>query len=251
MSVGEQPPIVLDELERWVELHELWLTSREQQGRRLVLRDVVVQGASLVGRRLSRSELVGVTIDGGSLAQSQVGGSTLERVRIVGCDLTETLMSSCRITDTVIEKCKCNAIVMGGVEAARLELRDSDFSGSNLAKAVVRRTSARSISFAGANLLKAVFEDSDLGECNFAEADLMKVHVYRSDLRGSSFADANVHKMILVDVKMAGCRGVPREYGTMSIEDVDLSEAGDGSDRLGREMVETLIARMRAAANGN
>lgn len=137
--------------------------------------------------------------------------------------------------------------MIGGAEIAGLEMRESDFSGANLAKAIIRRSVARASSFVGANVLKAVIEDSDLRDCNFAGADLSKVHIYRSDLRGSSFADAIADKMILSDVRMGGCRGVPGDYETMSIDRVDLSEAGDGSRLLGEEMVEALIREMRDA----
>jgi hypothetical protein len=75
------------------------------------------------------------------------------------------------------------------------------------------------------------------------------MHVYRSDLRDSSFDAALVDKMLLVEVKMGGASGVPREYATMSIDGVDLSETGDGSQMLGREMVERLVAQMRTGAS--
>jgi uncharacterized protein YjbI with pentapeptide repeats len=248
MNSEEQPSIVLDELARWVGLHELWLKSQEKEGRRLVLRNAIVRGAALSERRLARAELVGVTLDAVTLADSQLGGVTLEDVRFTNCDLTEARMSWSRITNSSFSKCVCKSMVMGGAEVHGLEIQESDFSGSNLSKAVLRHSALRAVAFVGANLAKVVVEDSDLRACNFALADLTKMHVYRSDLRNSSFADALVDKMLLVDVKLGGASGVPREYGTMSIDGVDLSESGDGSQTLGREFVERLIAHMRAGA---
>lgn len=232
-------------IEEALAAHELWLNSQGAMGTQLVLHDIELRNVQFAQRRLARCELRNVTIVGGTLASSQIGGSVLENVRIEGVDLREADIAPEASMGLALIRCDATDATIGSLTAATFS--DCDFTRANFAKAVIRGLQAGNAVFSHARLLKAYIDDADLHGCDFSAADLTKAHIYRSDLRNCLWADATLHKTHLGQVRMAGGRGLPREYETLRIDRVDLSTTGDGSQMLAPEHLEELIEAFRTA----
>src|SRR5690606_40559149 len=87
-----------------VRRHELWLASREQDGRQLRLSGVTISNHDLGGKRLSRAILEEVNFQDTSFRETQLGGSCLSLTNFDACDLGEARLSHAQLHEVRIHK---------------------------------------------------------------------------------------------------------------------------------------------------
>lgn len=196
------------ELENALRLHELWLTSQEQEGRQLTLTGVIISNIDLRGRRLSRSILDNVVFKDTSLRETQFGGAALINSGFERCDLNGAFLSHARFQNVRIHQCSCINITLGG-EYCEVIFSVSDLTQANMSKIIMRGCILSSVSLQQARIYKSLIEDTSFTDVSFQSAEFFKSHFYRCELKLCSLQNAIMHKTEFFDVEMTNVHGRP------------------------------------------
>ena len=145
---ADDPPGI--SLEEVLATHELWVTSRGEDGKRAMLR-----GADLSARDFTEAQLTSADLRGADLSSCDLTGAQLH-----GADLREADMVGARL------------------------------SGSNLAVSRLRHARLVGCSVDGANLKGADVAGADLSGSTFADADLTGANLLGARLAGADLAAA-------------------------------------------------------------
>jgi uncharacterized protein YjbI with pentapeptide repeats len=121
---------------------------------------------------------------------------------------------------------------LGGVAASSARFSNASMVGANLEDAVLigavldetvlHRAIARNADFTGSSLVKTNFSGADLTGAKLAGADVRHATLARAQLTGA----------VLTGAKVAGLVGTGLPLGAIEVTWLDLSPAGDGSQRV-------------------
>jgi hypothetical protein len=114
---------------------------------------------------------------------------------------------------------------------ASANLEDAVLRGAILDEAVLHRAIARNADFTGASLVKINFSGADLTGAKFGGADL----------RHATFARAQLAGAVLTGAKAAGLVGTGLPLGVLEVTWLDLSPAGDGTQRVENGVIPSVL----------
>ena len=103
--------------------------------------------------------------------------------------------------------------------------------GATLDEAVLHRAIARNADFSGASLVKV----------NFSGADLTGAKLEGADIRHATFARAQLTGARLTGAKVAGLVGTGLPLGAIEVTWLDLSPAGDGTQRVENGVIPSVL----------
>jgi uncharacterized protein YjbI with pentapeptide repeats len=258
-----------EELEELVRAHEQWLKD-QRQGAPLKLRGVVLRGVCLAGRRLNRAELADVDLSEADLEESLFSGANLCGVSFRGAKLVGASFSLAELEDVDLREAELRAgefmrsklmrvklcgARLEGADFNEAELEEVDFAGADMRRAELYVRVGMRLQFDGAQLEEAKLVKADLSDTSFVranlrranlrrlelfdgsfyeadlrEADLTRAYLIGVDLRGADLTDARLLRTLFRRINVHSLHGTPAVVANCTIEAVDASAAGDGSD---------------------
>lgn len=132
----------------------------------LLLTEVRLNGASLVGGRLQGSRLVDVFVTACDLSGVDLLESSFTRVEVVDCRLSGAQLAQARLRD--------------------VRVVDSRLDGSNLAMMAAERVRFERCRMQAADVRAAKFEGVAWWDCDLTDAEFGQVKVNRAQLHGST-----------------------------------------------------------------
>lgn len=187
-------------------------------------------GASLRGANLAKRMLVGCTFSGCDLTGIELDGATLSKCNFAGAVLRDAKLSSatvqgCDFTGADVSGCEATGTNFGSVTWQRGRAARADFAKSSFIDVDLRDADLTGAVLRGATLLT-----SNLAGAKLAGADLQRLARFKDcDLRGVDIAGALLGSTQIVDCAVYGMKGSPREPYDVTVKNVDLSAARDGS----------------------
>lgn len=133
---------------------------------RLVLMEVHLGPATLVGARLADSRLIDVVVVGADMAGVRFDGSSLTRVEMRDARLTGAQFDQARLRDVRFVRCVLD--------------------GANFAMAHGDRVRFEDCRLVGARFTDATFEGVAWWDCDLSDADVSQVRAGRAQLQGST-----------------------------------------------------------------
>ncbi len=135
----------------------------------LLLREVRLAGASLVGARIEGSRWIDVAVTGCDLSGTDLQESALTRVSMRDTRLSGALLALSRWHDVRFEECRLEAANLAMTSSQRVRFERCRLSGADLS---------------GAKFDGVAWWDCDLAETEWTHAQLTRVHLHGSRLDG-------------------------------------------------------------------
>jgi uncharacterized protein YjbI with pentapeptide repeats len=155
--------------------------------------------------------------------------------------LTGAKLGGANLTDAVLTHAELDDAYLGGISAPSARFSNASMVGANLEDAVLRgaildeavlhRAIARGADFTGASLVKT----------NFSGADLTGAKLGAADIRHATFARAQLTGAVLTGAKVAGLVGTGLPLGAIEVTWLDLSPAGDGTQRVENGVIPSVL----------
>jgi len=155
--------------------------------------------------------------------------------------LTGAKLGGANLSDAVFTHAELDDAYLGGISAPSARFSNASLAGANLEDAVLRgavldetvlhRAIARNADFTGASLVKT----------NFSGADLTGAKLGGADVRHATFARAQLAGATLTGAKVAGLVGTGMPLGTIDVSWLDLSPAGDGTQRVENGVIPSVL----------
>jgi len=125
-------------------------------------------------------------------------------------------------------------------------LDGADLTKANLYKATFSRCSLKAVKLRGANLRRSNIQSSSLAAADLCDADFTRATCGDLDLQGADLTGAIFFETVIRRVRAHDAHGIWLRPGDNSIEGVDMSADGDGSDlRDGAALVDRTRGRPR------
>lgn len=217
------------DLDRRVSEHERWFRDNTS-GARLELHGADLRGLNLAGRRLSAALLEEVDLSGADLRGAHLYQAGLTQVRLSGAEMTGADLSDAHLRATDLSGATLSGANLAGVIVFDSRFDDTRLNDGFLVKASFTGTRFNNASLANANLLRSYFSESTLTGADLRGADLTRALLSGVDLRGASVAGALFVRTRLDAIRVFGLTGAPGKFRLCTVEAVDFSPAGDGSE---------------------
>ncbi|MEX0846593.1 MAG: pentapeptide repeat-containing protein [Ilumatobacteraceae bacterium] len=120
----------------WTEATLIGSLPEDHDGR-VVLMEVHLGPATLVGARLAESRLIDVLIDGADLAGVRLEGSSLTRVEVRDARLTGAQFDRTRLRDVRFVRCILDGANFAGAQGERVRFEDCSMTGTDFAGATL------------------------------------------------------------------------------------------------------------------
>ena len=191
-----------------------------------IARDLILEGAYLVGAYLSRAELSGVSLSKANLADAYLFKANLNRTYLNSTDLTGAYLSGAdlngahlfnanltqaELSDATLTRVKLSDAVLTGADLTDADLTGAVLTNANLTSATLRNTTLTNAMLRKANLTNTILksaklDSADLTSTNLGGADLggaylAGAYLTDSDLSGAYLTGADLTGAVLFRVK--------------------------------------------------
>jgi uncharacterized protein YjbI with pentapeptide repeats len=146
-------------------------------------------------------------------------------VDLRGCHLADISFENSNFSGAILSNCDLDSAIFNDCCLDRTAL-----DGANLWKARFYESSLQSANLSGANLCRSSFQSSSLQCANLQNVDFTRAGFHDIDLREADLTGAIFFETVMERVRAHGARGAWFRPGDNRIEQLDMSEAGDGSD---------------------
>jgi uncharacterized protein YjbI with pentapeptide repeats len=130
---------------------------------------------------------------------------------------------------------------LGGISAPSARFSNASLAGANLEDAVLRGAVLDEAVLHRAILRGADLTGASLVKTNFSGADLTSAKLGGADIRHATFARAQLANAHLTGAKVAGLVGTGLPLGTIDVTWLDLSPAGDGTQRIENGVIPSVL----------
>ena len=163
-------------------------------------------------------------------------GVDLRAWPLVGIAFENVDFSNAALSDCDFDSSSFVACTLDGV----------DLTKANLYKATFSRCSLKAVKLRAANLRRSNIQSCSLATADLCDADFTRATCSDLDLRGADLTGAIFFETVIRRVRAHDARGVWLRPGDNSIEGVDMSANGDGSDlRDGAALIDRTRGRPR------
>ena len=213
-----------------VRAHLAWL-ARDQAGEgRLDVVTADARGIALPGADLRACRLEGVRLDGAQLELAR-----LDRAELVEVQLTGARLEGASLVQAQLRACACERLVAPRAVFTSARVSGGSFGHADLERSLWRGARCEDARWAGASLRGADLRGAHFVGCSLRDAVLAGASIAEAvfdgcDLRGVDLASCDLSGTRFVGCTLGGAHGVPRATAGWEVTNVDLSEAGDGSD---------------------
>ena len=200
-----------------------------------------LENADLEGAKLERAVLIGVNLTRANLEGAILTGANLSGAVLSYAQLTGAKLGGANLADAVLTHAELDESYLGGISAPGARFSNASLAGANLEDAILRgaildeavlhRAIVRNADLTGASLVKT----------NFSGADLTGAKLGGADVRHATFARAQLAGACLTGAKVAGLVGTGLPLGTIDVTWLDLSPAGDGTQRVENGVIPSVL----------
>ncbi len=191
-----------------------------------------LERANLSGANLTRANLEGANLTGANLSKAILGYAQLAGAKLGGANLADAVLGHAELDDAYLGNVNATAARMANASLANASLEDAKLAGAVLDEAVLHRANLRNANLTGASLVKT----------NLSGADLTGANLTSADLRHATFARAQLARANLTGAKVAGLVGVGSPVEAVEVRWLDLSPAGDGTQRVENGVIPSVLA---------
>ena len=144
------------------------------------------------GVDFSNADLSGVDLRKVVLMGAILSGTKLEKARGILADekLVWKIVNGHAINEDISE------FYLSGANFSRVDLRDINLSGANLAKCVFTGSNLENADLSNANLEEADFSNANLTNANLSRSNLAKAVFHNVNLMNTNFEKANTNKIV-------------------------------------------------------
>lgn len=174
---------------------------------------------------LKRAGLAGVDLSGANLEGVDFGRADFE-----GAILDDAKLARAVLTNASLRGASLKRVNLEGADLSRADLEGADLSDARLARSCFQRASLRRATLDRASLLDASLSGAELSDSLLSAADLSLV-----DARHAVFNGAVLNGVRFEGAKLFGATFEGARVTTPRLEWIDVSAAGDGSQRLDPE----------------
>lgn len=174
---------------------------------------------------LKRAGLVGIDLSGANLEGVDFGRADFE-----GANLDDAKLARAVLTNANLRGASLKRANLEGADLSRADLDGADLSDARLARASFERASLRKVTLDRASLLDASLNGAELSDSALSASDLSLV-----DARHAVFNGAILNGVRFEGAKLFGAAFEGARVTTPRLEWIDVSAAGDGSQRLDAE----------------
>ncbi len=193
-----------------------------------------LKNAKLAGANLVRANLAGAIAEGAHLFGAQLSFAQMDTAKLGLAELSEANLSHADLTEAYL----------GGVRLVRANLTGARLERANLEEADLERAVLVDARVASAILAGARLVSANLSGSDFSRADLTNADLSGADLRRAILDGARLEKTNLTGARVFGLSIKQTALDAVTVEWIDISSAGDGSQRLqGREALDHLSGR--------
>ncbi|HVJ19780.1 MAG TPA: pentapeptide repeat-containing protein, partial [Polyangiaceae bacterium] len=167
------------------------------------------------------------TLENCSLVGASLAGTCLTGVELSGADLSKAKLKQADLSHAELTAAKLTGAELEAAVLSNATLTEANMDGANLTRAVLHDSHLEQISaykaqFTGASLLRSNLAMARLTGADLSEIDARHASFEEADLTAATLHGARLGKSTLVGIKLTGA----------AVDSVDLSENGDGSERL-------------------
>ena len=162
--------------------HSLWISSREDLGKRANLRDVDLKGADLRGANLEIANLAGADLRGVNLRDANLAGADLRGANLGGADLLgaslrganlwRVNLGSASLQGVDLQGVNLRGSILENVKLRGANLQWADLGGANLTGAILRDANLEGAGLRGAILRNAILDGAIFDGANLDAANL-------------------------------------------------------------------------------
>jgi uncharacterized protein YjbI with pentapeptide repeats len=234
------------------------------------LRRASLREAYLVGADLSNANLENADLEGARLERANLSGANLNRANLEGADLTganlagahfgyaqlaTAKLGNANLAEAVFTHAELDEAYLGNVLGGGAKFTNARLAGANLEDARFPGAIFDEASLRNAHLRNADFSGSSIIRADFSLADLTNANLTGADIRHANFTQAVIVGARLTGAKVAGLVGTGSAPPTVEVTWLDLSPAGDGSNRVENGVIPSVlalgaIATVKAPADG-
>lgn len=187
-------------LKKTLELHEEWILTGGNRGRRSNFAGAGLVGADLALRLLDRGLFAGANMKGANctlasltnadLRKANLGGAILNRARLFDAFLAGAVLEDASLVEASMEGAILEGAMLAGANLSRADLSRGNLGGVrgervNLGGAILRGVNFRYAQLNGANL-----EGADLSDANLDRANLEGAKMKGAILTGANLKEA-------------------------------------------------------------
>ena len=220
--------------------------------RRDTLREAYLVGADLSGANLENADLEGAKLDRANLSKVNLTRANLEGASLTGADLTGAQLSyaqlataklgGARLAGAIFTHAELDEAYLGAASAAGAKFDSVRLAGADLEGAILTGASFDDADLRGAILRNADLTKASLVKTDLTGADLTGANLIDTDIRHATFTNAKLSGTKLTGAKVAGLVGTGSPIGVVDVTWLDLSPAGDGTQRVENGIIPSLLS---------
>ncbi len=225
------------------------------------LREARLKGADLSHANCDKADFANAKLDSAKLDGANLKRATLEGASLVGGSLVGTCLSGVELSGADLSKAKLKQADLSHAEATAAKL-----TGADLEAAVLSNATFNEANMDGANLTRAVLHDCNLEQVSAYKARLNGASLLRStlamarltgadlsdvDARQASFEEADLTAATLNGARLGKASLVNVKFDGAVVDSIDLSENGDGSERLTGQRAQRFLDTGKVEGDGD
>ena len=217
-------------------LREAYLVGANLSGVNLENADLEgakLERANLSGANLTRANLEGAVLTGANLTGAQLSYAQLAGAKLGGANLTNAALAHAELDDAYLGSVSAAGARFNNTSLAGANLEEAKLTGAILDDATLSRAQARGIDLGNCSLVKTNLSGADLTNANMTGADLRYATFSRAQLAGARMTGAKAAGLIGT--------GTPLGNGAVEVTWLDLSPAGDGSQRIENGVIPSVL----------
>jgi uncharacterized protein YjbI with pentapeptide repeats len=221
---------------RRASLREAYLVGTDLSGANLENADLEgarLERANLSGANLSRANLEGADLTGANLSGAHLGYAQLATAKLGNANLAEAVFTHAELDEAYLGNVLGGGAKFTNARLAGANMEDARFPGANFDEASLRNAHLRNADFSNASIIRA----------DFSLADLTNASLRGADIRHANFTQAVIIGARLTGAKAAGLVGTgSAPPPAVEVTWLDLSPAGDGSNRVENGVIPSVLA---------
>ena len=211
-----------------------------------------------MGADLSHANLDNADLEGANLERADLAGANMSRANSEGANLTGANLTGAKLTYAQLGSASLGGADLSLAVISHAELEECDLSGAKLKKADLSNSNLRGANIEEADFTEAGLSNAQLSDTRGSRAKFIKASLLKADLtnavltaadlssadaRDANLSRANLAGATLTGAKVAGLISAKASFQDVKAEWLDASAEGDGSRRIPREKVLSVLGK--------
>jgi uncharacterized protein YjbI with pentapeptide repeats len=219
--------------------------------KRASLREAYLVGANLTNANLENADLEGAKLERAILRGTNLTRANLEGANLTNADLTGATLSyaqlataklgNANLANAICAHAELDEAYLGGANGPGARFGNASMVGANLEDAKFPNAVFDEASLTATTLRNADFSNTSLVKTDLSGADVTGANLSNTDLRHATFTRAKLANARLTGAKAAGLVGTGTPIGVVDVTWLDLSPAGDGTQRIENGVIPSVL----------